>query len=462
MLNIVAKDGLNRRAFLKVGSLTLGGLSLPMLLRGRAAATESGRSLATGKSVIFLMQQGGPSQFETWDPKMNAPSNTRSQTGEVQTSVPGLTFGGTYTRLAPWAHRLAIVRSYHSGNGNHDIKPIVSPASLNANVGSLYARVVGTTRPTGMPTNCAVFPNAVDPTGPAPNNSFGVFASSGTLGPSYVPFVPGTGGQLQQNMRLNVPPDQLGDRRYLLSQLDELRAELDLQGESQALDQIQQQAFDVILGGVADAFDLSKEDPRVIDRYDTASLLRTPLWTHKNNRDFYNAHAKSLGKLLLLARRLCQAGCGFVTVNTAFVWDMHSDVNNLPVREGMDFVGSPLDVAVSAFIEDLEARGLSDDILLVVTGEMGRTPRVNNQGGRDHWGNLTPLLLYGGGLTHGQVIGRSTADGSQPLDTPVSTTNLIATIMNTVFDVPQARLDLSIPTEVRRVITEGTPIPGLF
>jgi hypothetical protein len=322
--------------------------------------------------------------------------------------------------------------------------------------------VVGPLRPSGMPTKCAIFPNAVDPQGPGPSNTFGNFTSAGNLGPSYVPFVPGTGGQLQQNMQLNIASDQLEDRRTLLNQLDTVRAEMDCYGEMEAIGQYQQQAFDVILGGVARAFDLSHEDSRTVASYDTSHLLRTSLWTHKNNRNHYNAHANSLGKLLLLARRLCEAGCGFVTINTAFVWDMHADQNNLPVREGMDYVGSPLDHALSAFIQDLEVRGLSDDILLVVTGEMGRTPRINNNGGRDHWGNLTPLLLYGGGLTHGQVIGRSTDNGGEPADLPVTNSNLVSTIMHTVFNVPEVRLDLSVPTELRRTITEGTPIPGLF
>lgn len=464
MLSFVDNSGLNRRAFLKVGGLGLGGLSLPMLLAARSAQGQSsgGSALTTGKSVIFLFQHGGPSQFETWDPKMTAPSNIRCATGEIGTSVPGLTIGSTFGRLAPLMDRCAVVRSFHSGNGNHDIKPIVSPASLNANIGSLYSRVVGTTRPNGMPTNCAIFPSAVDPQGPGPSNTFGVFASTGMLGPSYTPFIPGAGGQLQQNLQLNMAPDQLADRRVLLGQLDSLRAELDLTGEMAAMDHVQQQAFDVIMGGVASAFDLSREDPRTIARYDTAGLLRTPLWTHKNNRNNYDAHARTLGRLLLLARRLCEAGCGFVTINTAFVWDMHSDVNNLPVREGIDYVGSPLDVALSAFIEDVEIRGLSNDILLVCTGEMGRTPRINNNGGRDHWGNLTPLLLHGGGLTHGQVIGRSTADGGEPAEHRVDNANLVSTIMHAVFNVPEVRLQLSVPTDLRRVITEGTPIPGLF
>jgi len=122
----------------------------------------------------------------------------------------------------------------------------------------------------------------------------------------------------------------------------------------------------------------------------------------------YADHGRTLGKLLLLARRLCEAGCGFVTINTNFVWDMHADSNNPSTREGMGYVGLPFDHAVSAFIEDVEARGLSDRILLVACGEMGRTPRVNKNGGRDHWGNLGPLLFHGGGLKMGQVIGQST------------------------------------------------------
>ena len=146
-----------------------------------------------------------------------------------------------------------------------------------------------------------------------------------------------------------------------------------------------------------------REDPRVVARYDTAPLVRPETisknWKNYNN---YVDNAKSLGKLLLLARRLCERGCGFVTVTTNFVWDMHADENNAPVAEGMGYMGPPLDHALRAFIEDLDARGLQDKILLVACGEMGRTPRINPKGGRDHWGNLGPLLLAGGGSRPGQ------------------------------------------------------------
>src|SRR5262249_54612661 len=154
------------------------------------------------------------------------------------------------------------------------------------------------------------------------------------------------------------------------------------------------------------------------------------------------------GKLLLLARRLCERGCGFVTVTTNFVWDMHADVNNAPVEEGMRYMGGPLDHALSAFLTDVEARGLSDKILLVCCGEMGRTPRINNQGGRDHWGGSAPLLLAGGGLKMGQVIGQSDRNGGQPATEPVRLTHLIGTIMHTLFDVGKLRVVRGLPREI--------------
>jgi uncharacterized protein (DUF1501 family) len=158
---------------------------------------------------------------------------------------------------------------------------------------------------------------------------------------------------------------------------------------------------------------------------------------------------------------LCEAGCGFVTVTTNFVWDMHADVNNAGCEEGMGYMGAPLDHALSAFIEDTQARGLDDKILLVACGEMGRTPRVNKGGGRDHWGGLASLLLYGGGLKMGQVIGQSTKDGGEPQSEPISIDHLLATIMGTLLDLGQVRLMSSLPNELVRALTSGTPIPGL-
>ena len=399
----------SRRDFLQIGGLALGGLSLPGLLSARVAASESGLP-TTDKSVIFLFMHGGPSQIETFDPKMTAPDGIRSVTGELQTAIPGVTFGSTFEKLAGLADQLSVVRSYTTGDSRHDIKPIVHRETLNANLGSLYARVAGANNPrNGMPTNVALFPRAVDSSTMPAVTQFGKFDSTGTLGSALAPFVPGAGGDLQQNMKLSLPMPRLDDRRLLLSGLDRVKWALDTRGTLEGVDRLRQQAFDVILGGVADAFDLSKEDPRLVARYDTSKLVRPEDIDKKwNNHKRYADNGKALGKLLLLARRLCEAGCGFVTVTTNFVWDMHADKNNAGVEEGMRYMGAPFDHAVSAFLEDVEARGLSDEILLVASGEMGRTPRINKNGGRDHWGNLAPLLLAGGGLLDGA--------GDRPVD----------------------------------------------
>ena len=455
--------GPSRRDFLHVGTLGLGGLSLPWLLQARARAAPAGRPLTTDRSVIFLFLQGGPSQVETFDPKMTAPEGIRSATGEIATTLPGVTFGSTFTRLARLANRLAVVRSYRPGDANHDIKPLVHREFLNANLGSIYARVAGTThRGTGIPTNAALIPRSVDPTTQPAQLGFGNFFSAGSVGGAYAPFVPGGAGELLQDMRLKVPRDRLDDRRRLLARLDSVRRHVDTSGTLATVDRMQQQAIDVVLRGVADAFDLSKEDPRTLARYDTAPLVRPENISKKwNNHKFYADNARSLGKLLLLARRLCEAGCGFVTVTTNFVWDMHADSNNAGVAEGMRYMGLPLDHALSAFIEDVEARGLSSKILLVACGEMGRTPRLNKGGGRDHWGNLGPLLLYGGGLKMGQVVGRSTTNAGDPATDPVTMRHLVSTIMHTLFDVGEVRVTRGVPDDVGRVITGGEPIQAL-
>ncbi len=451
----------NRRDFLRIGSLGLGGLTLPNLLAARADAARNDIPV-TGKSVIFLFQHGGPTQFETFDPKMSAPSGVRSATGSTPTSIPGVHFGGTFTRLAKLAHKIAVVRSFQSGSSAHRIQPIVSADSLDANIGSLYSRIVGATNPkNGMPSNTAIFPNAVDPDGPAEFKQFGQFSSPGSLGAGYAPFVPGAGSAMQENLQLRIPRDRLDQRRELLTELDRVRRKVDTDKSLDGIDRFQEQAFNVILGNVADAFDLSKEDPKLVAKYDTKPLVRSNLWNYKNNRKHYDANASSLGRLLLLARRLCEAGCGFVTISTSFVWDMHSDVNNLPMEQGMDYVATPFEHAVSTFIEDLEDRGLSDDIMLVCTGEMGRTPKINARGGRDHWGRLTPLMFYGGGVTDGQVIGQSTRDGGEPLAQAYNSRNLISTLMHNLFDLGELRITRGVPNEVMNIITRAEPISGL-
>ena len=452
-----------RREFLRIGGLGLGGLSLADLLRTDSHAA-GGNPLTTGRSVVFLFMHGGPSQIETFDPKMEAPTEIRSATGELATKLPGITFGGTMPQLAARADKFSIVRSFQTGDSRHDIKPIVGKDSFDANIGTIYSRIAGTNRAdNGMPTNVALFPKAVDDSTMTRISNFGKFESAGNFGNVYAPFIPGADGDAQKNLKLNLPIDRLGDRRSLLTNLDDVKWALENAGRAGGIEKVREQAFSTILGGVADAFDLTKEDPATVARYDTAPLMRpSDIASHWKNYERYVDNGKALGKLMLMARRLCEAGTGFVTVTTNFVWDMHSDVNNAGVEEGMRYMGTPFDHAVSAFLDDVEARGLSDKILLVCCGEMGRTPRINARGGRDHWGNLSPLLLAGGGVQSGQVIGQSTRDAGEPLTTPMRNPNLIATIMHTLFDVAELRIAQGVPPEVARVAGEWEPIPGLL
>ena len=457
MLSISSRQ--SRRSFLRIGSLGLGGLSLPGLLH--AAEGPGKESIAKDQSVILLFLHGGPSQTETFDPKMSAPAGVRSATGEVKTSIPGVTFGSSFPKLAKLADQLTVVRSFASGNGNHDIKPVVAKETFGANVGSLYSRIAGTNHPeSGIPRNVALFPRSVDGETQKRTSSFGKFESTGTLGQSFAPFIPGAGGPAQEDMKLQLEPDRLNDRKALLGQLDRIKKDHEaLSG----IDKVRDQAFSTILGGVADAFDLSKEDPKTVERYDTAPLVRPDAISRKwNNYNNYVDNAKTLGKLLLLARRLCERGCGFVTVTTNFVWDMHADVNNATIDEGMSYMGPPLDHAVSVFLQDVRSRGLDKKIMLAVTGEMGRTPKINARGGRDHWGGITPLLLAGGGVSQGQVIGQSNSDVSRPATTPFDNSHLIATMMHSLLDVGALRTSTGLPSDIAQVISNYQPISGVF
>ena len=208
---------------------------------------------------------------------------------------------------------------------------------------------------------------------------------------------------------------------------------------------------------MGDALDLSKEDPRLIKRYDTGEYAIPPKLQKKKS----NVPAQSpiaLGKQMLMARRLVEAGCGFVTVTSAG-WDMHG--NAFGINDGMPLLGSSVDKAASAFLEDLRQRGLSDKVLLIITGEFGRTPRINKKAGRDHWGNLCTLAMAGGGLRMGQVIGGSDRTASRPASDPVGVQDLMATVMHTLFDVGKLRIAPGIPSDIARAITNGAPIPQL-
>ncbi len=454
-----------RRSFLRIGgAAALGalGTSLGDLSALGARAGEI-PGVLTGKSVIFLFLHGGPSQTETFDPKMDRPEGIRSATGEIATAIPGITFGGTFPQLAARADRMNIVRSFVPGDANHNLKPLVGRDSFGANPGAILARVAGPNHPeSGLPTNVVLFPRAVDRTTRPTTKAFGRFDATGLLSSAYAPFDPSQGEGVGDGFKLRIPRERLDDRRHLQALLASVARAHDSSRAAEGVDRLRDQAYRLIEGGLAEAFDLTREDPRVVARYDTAPLVRPDAISRTwKNHDNYVDNAKSLGRLLLLARRLCERGCGFVTVTTNFVWDMHADVNNAPMVEGMRYMAPPLDHALGAFIDDLHARGLEDRILLVACGEMGRTPRINAKGGRDHWGGLGPLLLVGGGYPAGRVIGRSNRDASAPQSEPITSRHLLGTLLHTLFDVGQLRLVTNLSREFTQTMAGYDEIPGL-
>jgi hypothetical protein len=460
----VREASCSRREFLRVGSLALGGLTLSGLHSWRARAAGSDR-LTTDKAVVFLFLQGGPSQIETFDPKMTAPEGIRSVFGEVRTRLPGVTFGATFPKLAALAGRIAVVRSFASNNGDHQNYISVAGGNpLKAPMGTLYARIAGANDPrTGVPTNTIVTPEAVAPGLKLPQNFETqslqkLVAASQTLGAGYAYFDPSGGGPLRQDLELKLPRDRFDDRRDLLRQLDNLQRRVE---DTHVLDDVsayEQRAYEVIVRGIAGAFDLSKEDPKTVQKYDTSNLFKLE---EVNKWGDMRRSSNLLGRQMLLARRLVEAGCGFVTVMDAG-WDMHSNGNSPKGLAGMKWLGPQVDHAVAAFVEDLKQRGLSDKVLLVVSGEMGRTPKVNKDGGRDHWGNLTPLLLAGGGLKMGQVIGASDKQAGAPATEKYTPENLLATVMQTVLDVGGVRVARDVPKNVMDVVSAGKPIAPLF
>ncbi|MFO0864930.1 MAG: DUF1501 domain-containing protein, partial [Gemmataceae bacterium] len=357
-------DGTSRREFLRIGGLGLGAWSLPQLLAARAhASNRSTRPV----SVILLFLDGGAPQHETFDPKMDAPREYRSAFGSTPTSIPGVHFGSQLPKMASMAHRMAILRSLTHADGDHGgathwmktgmpwppeaFGKAATIPQQHPSVGSAVAKVRGPVNDrTGVPTYVRVLSN------------HGGFPGDDAvwLGHAHSPFRVGQSREnpMLANMGLRIDRNRLDDRRELLRQIDGFRRDIDVTGSANAMDAFQQQAVDVVLGRARQAFDLNQETQTVRDRY-----------------------GPGLGQELLLARRLCEAGAGFVTLNNGY-WDFHGGLIS-----GCQQLVPPLDRAVAAFMEDVESRGLDNDILLVVTGEFGRSPRLGSErdAGRDHW-----------------------------------------------------------------------------
>lgn len=392
-------DGIGRRDFLKIGGLGLGGFGLPQLLAAREQAAKSGKSVKD-TSVVWLWLGGGPTHVETFDPKMSAPAEYRSVTGEATTSIPGVTIGGQFEKIAAQAEHFAFVRSFAHTNSGHgggthflmtgyDNRLIDNGGQpTRPSLGSITARVRGANHvETGMPTYVRL--DGIGADGPA------------FLGTAFAPF--GTNNQAKTNMTLRTSLERVDDRRALLEGFDRFQRDADRTGLMTGLDAFEQQAFNLVLGNATDAFDLKKEDSKIVSRY-----------------------GKGLGEQLLIARRLCEKGCGFVTLNYGG-WDMHGNI-----ERSLKSRVPQLDQAVATFVQDVQERGLGENILLVITGEFGRTPKINRNAGRDHWAPLSTLALSGGGLKMGQVIGESDSKVTRPQTRPITPQDLMATVFQTL------------------------------
>lgn len=420
-------DGSTRRDFLKIGTLGLSSIGLADLLKSRAHANTNGKSTKS-MSVVWLWLGGWATHVETFDPKLNAPAEYRSITGEARTNVSGISIGGTLPRLAKVADRMIFVRSFTHNNAGHaggthwvmtgyNHAPADNGAApIKPSMGSIVSRMRGPNNDRGIPTYIRL--GGIYADGPA------------WLGQAYAPF--DTSGRARNNMDLKIKADRLDDRQSLLHSLDQMDRQVDATGLLNGLDSFESQAFQLIKSGSREVFNLEREDPRLRDRYGKSNL----------------------GNQLILARRLCEAGCGFVTIHYGG-WDMHSDI-----KRGMERRGGELDVAVSAFIEDLTSRAMLDNVLLVITGEFGRTPRINSGAGRDHWSQLSTLALAGGGLQLGQAYGESSAKAESPKNKPVTPQDLMATVCHVMGIDP--RTQFKDPTGRPAYIVEtGRVIDGI-
>jgi hypothetical protein len=467
-------SGVSRRDFIRVGGLGLAGLSLSDVLASQALAARSKANFVRDKAVVLLYMSGGASHIETFNPNMEAPSPFNSVTGEVKTSLPGVTFGGTFPNLAKWAHKMAVVRSFTHPVGGHEQAHVhvlsggtdpKGTGNEGRSIGSLFSRLRGANHAkTGFPSYGLLGHSETDG---QYRKEFGrVLKGSrpGDLGGIHGPFVrkdtdpnekakdrrSSVGSSVAEDMALNLPRERLEHRRSLLDSIDGLRRKLDADERVMAADEYEQRALDLILGSAADTFDLSQEDPRLLESYDTSAMRIG----HKVFRE------STLGHQMLLARRMVEAGAGFVTVHSAG-WDMHADGNNPGMVKGMNMLGWTVDKAVSAFLSDLEARGLSEKVLLVMTGDFGRTPTINKKGGRDHWAKLGTLAFAGGGLPMGQVIGRADRRNGEPSENPVNPSMMMGTILRTLFDYGQLRIAQGIPQEIISHVEDAQPIPSL-
>ncbi|QDU36618.1 hypothetical protein Mal4_09050 [Maioricimonas rarisocia] len=388
-------DGVTRRGMIQAGLGGLAGLSLPQLLQLRAQAAESGTARET--AVIYLELAGGPTQHETYDPKPEAPAEYRGPLRSVGTNVAGVRFCEVMAEQARIMDKLVVLRGIWHDSGSHGTSAHLTQTGYYLRdrqsrendmpcIGSITSKVRGPNRP-GVPAFVS-----------APRTMR--YGGAGWLGKGFNAFSTGRSADAKKfqvpNLTLisGLTSDRMTDRRTLLENFDQTRRIVDNHGVAEATDDFTRQAFEMVTGDAArQAFDIEAEPDVVRDRYG-----RNPM-----------------GQDLLLARRLVERGVTFVSVrcNTLGSWDDHRDIAGRMKKKGPAY-----DQAVAALVSDLHERGMNRDVMVVAMGEFGRTPRINRNAGRDHWGRVMSVLLAGGDLPTGQVVGASDGTGSRPLQSP--------------------------------------------
>lgn len=422
-------DGVSRRSFLKIGGLAMGatgGVGLPALLQAQA----QGGAKQSNKAVINVFLGGGPPHQDMWEIKNDAPREIRGPFQAINTAVPGIQIGECFPKLAAMMDRLAVIRSVVGCSGSHDAYQCMSGWGRNENqsiggrpsIGSVLAKLRGPTDP-GVPPHVGL----AAPTRHTPWSESG---SPGFLGASWKPFKPNAEGL--SDLTLNgVTLERLQDRRTLLKGLDTLKRTADASGMMEGMDAFTEAAFGVLTSSrLATALDLSNEDPEIRERYGDGKPY-----------NYQYDGAPTANEHLLIARRLVEAGARSVSLSYGR-WDSHGKNFDL-VRDH----GGKLDQAVSALVEDLDQRGMLDDVTVVVWGEFGRTPRINAKAGRDHWPRVSCALLAGGGMRTGQAIGATNRLGEYATQRPVHMQEIVATLyhnlgidpMSTTIEDPTGR-----------------------
>jgi len=386
-------DGLSRRNFLRIGAFGAG-LTLADMLRAKAQAgveVGNGRT-ASQKAAIMIYLPGGPSHMDMYDLKPNAPAEFRGEFKPISTNVPGVQICEHMPRQAAMWDKLAAIRSIVSVDEHSDSLVMTGYSeNSNRNVGHpSFGSVISKLRASG----------ASDITPFVSLRGMSVGNEPGYLGVAHRAFTPD--GQGLRNLKAadGVTMNRLDDRKDLLGKFDNIRREIDAGTTMRGLDAFAGRAFDMIASGsVRKALDLRHEEPRSLDRY-------------KGIEQF------------LTARRLIEAGVGCVTLAIGG-WDTHG-ANFKTLRKQLPEV----DRGVANLIQDLHDRGMENDVVTVMWGEFGRTPKINNSdgGGRDHWSPVMSALIAGGGLRMGQMIGTSSARGEYPKDRRYTVPQVLSTI----------------------------------